>query len=83
MTKSEINRELEKVYKEMSRWRELNKEPGFKFTKREKERREAFFFLREALCKIIDAKEVRNKVDEYYHTAFFYMIKFSQEQARS
>ena len=83
MSKSEINRELEKVYKEMDRWRELNKDPNFKFTKREKERRQDFFFLREALCKIIEAKKVRNKEDEYYHTAFYYMVKFSQEQSRS
>jgi hypothetical protein len=83
MTRSEINRELEKVYKEMNRWSELNRDPSFKITKEEKERREAFLFLREALYKIMQAKKERNKKEEYYHSAFYYMIKFSEEQSRA
>ena len=83
MTRSEINRELENTYKEMSRWRELNSDPSFKFTKEERERREAFLFIREALCKILQAKKERNKKEEYYHSAFYYMIKFSEEQSRA
>lgn len=80
MTTSEINSELEKVYKEMSRWSELNKGPSFKFTEQETKRREVFLFLRESLSKILQAKKERNKKDEYYHSAFYYMVKFWQEQ---
>jgi hypothetical protein len=83
MIRSEINRELENTYKEMSRWRELNSDPSFKFTKEERERREAFLFIREALCKILQAKKERNKKEEYYHSAFYYMIKFWEEQSRA
>lgn len=83
MTKSQINRELEKIYKEMGRWSESNRDPSFEFTNRERERREAFLFLREALCKILQAKKERNKKDEYYHSFFYYAIKFPEEQSRS
>jgi hypothetical protein len=81
MTRSEINTELEKIYEEMSRWSELNRAPSFKITKEETERREPFLVLREALYKILQAKKERNKKEEYYHSAFYYMIKFSEEQS--
>lgn len=82
MTGNEISRELEKIYEEMNRWSELNKDSSFEITDQEKERREAFLFLREALCRILQAKNEGNKKDEYYHSAFYYMIRFWQEQYR-
>ena len=83
MTRSEINRELEMAYKEMNRWSELNRDLSFRITKKETERREAFLFIREALCKILQAKKERNKKEEYYHSAFYYMIRFWEEQSRA
>lgn len=75
MTKIEIKKELNKIYKEMKKWRLINKKVNYKIHKDEIERREELLYLQQALYKIEDAKKENNKNEEYFNLALYYWGK--------
>ena len=79
MTKKEIEKELGKIYKEMKRWREVNKELNYVISKDEVERRELFLIGREELYKLEDAKKTKNTLVSGVHEATYSLIKATLE----
>lgn len=75
MLQRELETELNKIYREMESWQEINKKPNYVITQKEIRRREEFLVLREILCKIDEAKKERDKDKEYYHLVMYYMMK--------
>jgi len=75
MTNKEIRKELEKTYKEMGRWPRLNSSLKGPVPKNEVERRETVLKLQQILYRIQDARKERNKSEENFNLAFYYLLK--------
>ncbi|MDI6760593.1 MAG: hypothetical protein QMD05_07170 [Candidatus Brocadiaceae bacterium] len=75
MTKKEIERELERVYKEMKSWSEINKRLNGVVPKEEILRRELILLLQQILYRIEDAKKEGNKNKEYFNSDLFKVIR--------
>ena len=75
MTQKEIEKKLERIYKEMSLWPEVNKKLRYKVPEQEVQRRESTLSLQQILYKIEDAKKEENKNKEYFNLALYYLMK--------
>lgn len=75
MTKREIENELQKIYKEMRRWRKINKKLNYMIPSHEISRRESILSLQQILYKIEDAKKEGDKNKEYFNLSLYYLTK--------
>lgn len=78
MTKKEIEKELNKIYKEMTRWPNLNKKLNYKIPPRIIEKRRTIFSMRQILYDIENAKENRDKKKANFLSGLYYMTKYFQ-----
>jgi len=75
MTKKEIKRELQKIYKEMTSWPGINAKLNYKISHDEVKRRELFLIGREELYKLEDTMKSKDKLAEDVHEATYNLIK--------
>lgn len=77
MTNREIEKELNPIYKEMGAWPAANKKLNYKIPPKEVERREELLYMQQTLYKIEDAKKERNKKEECFYLALYYLVKLA------
>ena len=75
MTQKEIEKELNKIYKEMKKWHIINKKLNYIIPEDEIARREELLYLQQSLYKIEDAKKEGDKNEEYSNLALYYLTK--------
>lgn len=75
MKQKEIEKELNKIYKKMNRWRAVNKNLNYAIPQEEVKKREDIFYLQQTLYKIEDAKKEGDENKEYFHLALYYLTK--------
>ncbi len=79
MTQLQVEKELQKIYGEMKGWPEINKGLNYIIPKREVARREAVLSLEQILYKIEEARKKRDKSEEYFNLASYYLTKLAAE----
>lgn len=79
MTQKDIEKELNKTYKEMKNWPVVNKKLNYAITQEEVEKRQEILYLQQTLYKIEDAKKEGDKNKEYFNLALFYLTRASME----
>ena len=75
MTKKEIEKALEEVYKEMKNWRRTNSQSDYTISEDEVKRRELFLIAREELYKLEKAKKSKDRLAEGVHEATYDLLK--------
>ena len=75
MTKKEIKRELQKIYKEMTSWPGINVKLNYKIPHDEVRRRELFLIGREELYRLENTIKSKDKLAEDVHEATYNLIK--------
>jgi hypothetical protein len=75
MTKKEVDRELEEIYKEMASWPRISKELGYKIPQDELSRRKLFLIAREQLYRLEESKESRDRKAESLHEEIYKVAK--------
>ena len=75
----ETEKELEKIYKEMKKWPEINKGLNYIIPKDEVERRELFLIGREEVCKLTLAKKSKDRSTTTLHKTTYDLIKATLE----
>lgn len=79
MTIREIGNELEKIYREMASWPDINAKLNYVITDDEIRRRELFLIGREELYKLKNATKSKNKLDKELHESTYNLIKDTLE----
>lgn len=75
MTKREIDKELNKIYKERRSWSVINKQLNYKIPENESIRRHLVTFAQYTLYRIEDAKKEKNKIRAAFNSALYKIIK--------
>lgn len=75
MTKKEIDKELNKIYKERRSWSAINKQIHYKIPEKETIRRHLVTFAQYTLYKIEDAKKEKNKMIASFNSELYGIMK--------
>lgn len=75
MTKREIDKELNKIYKERKSWSAINRQIHYKIPKDEIRRREFILFAQYTLYKTEDAKKEKNKMMASFNSELYEIIR--------
>jgi hypothetical protein len=75
MTKKEIERALQEIYKEMKSWRDINSQLDYTISEDEVKRRELFLIAREEIYKLEQAKKSKDRLAEGVHEATYELLK--------
>jgi hypothetical protein len=79
MIQREIEKELNKIYREMKSWRVVNKKLNYVIPEKEVRKREELLSLRQILCKVDDAIKEGDKSKEYFNLALYYLTKSAED----
>jgi hypothetical protein len=75
LTKREIGREINKIYRERKSWSTINKQLNYKIPEKEVHRRELVLLAQYTLYKIEDAKKEKNKRIASFNSELYGIIK--------
>lgn len=75
MKRKELELELEKTYKEVEKWPRQNARLKWIIPKEEIERRENVLLQQKLLFRIEKARKEKDRREEYFNLAFYYLIK--------
>lgn len=75
MTKKEIDKELNKIYKERRSWSAINKQINYKIPKDEIRRREFILIAQYTLYKVEDAKKEKNKMIAFFNSELYGIMR--------